>query len=66
MTKESFGVFINYFKEHTRQLYGSEQNVLLITDGAGAHQPDLVKGSTITLEKLPAASPELNPVERFF
>jgi len=40
--------------------------VLLITDGAGAHQPDVLPAGNITLEKLPAACPELNPVERFF
>ena len=58
MTKESFEAFIDHFKEATEQLYGSEA-VLLITDGAGAHQEDVVKGTSITLQKLPAASPEL-------
>lgn len=66
MTKQSFTVFMKYFKEATQRLYGCEAKVLLITDGAGAHQPDVVQGSNITLKKLPAASPELNPVERFF
>jgi transposase len=66
MTKESFSMFIDYFKEQTQHLYGRQANVLLITDGAGAHQADVTSGSNITLEKLPAAAPELNPVERFF
>lgn len=66
MTKESFRVFMAYFHQQTQQLYGTEKKVLLITDGAGAHQPDVVTGTNITLEKLPAACPELNPVERFF
>lgn len=66
MTKETFAVFIKYFKEGTQSLYGRQAKVLLITDGAGAHQADLVEGTTITLEKLPPACPELNPAERFF
>ena len=65
MRKESFAAFVDYFREETEQLYGTEA-VLLITDGAGAHQQSIVKGSHITLQKLPAVSPELNPVERFF
>jgi len=66
MTKESFGVFMDYFHQQTTQLYGKDKKILLITDGAGAHQSDAVTGTNITLEKLPAACPELNPVERFF
>lgn len=66
MTKESFAVFMKYFKEGTQSLYGRGAKVLLITDGAGSHQQEVVQGSNITLEKLPPASPELNPVERFF
>jgi transposase len=66
MTKESFCVFMEYFHQQTQRLYGKDKQVLLITDGAGAHQADVVTGTTITLEKLPPASPELNPVERFF
>ena len=66
MTKESFQLFIDHFKAETQSLYGKENKVLLIADGAGSHQADVVKGSNITLQKLPAAAPELNPVERFF
>lgn len=66
MTKESFCVFMEYFHKQTTQLYGQQKKVLLITDGAGAHQADVIPAANIILEKLPAASPELNPVERFF
>lgn len=66
MTKESFGLFMDYFNRETQQLYGKEKKVLLITDGAGAHQETMIAHSNIILQKLPAASPELNPVERFF
>jgi transposase len=66
MTKESFSVFMEYFHTETTRLYGQEKKVLLITDGAGAHQETVIVHSNITLQKLPAASPELNPVERFF
>ncbi len=39
----------------------------MILDGAGAHQENvLAADSRLRIEKLPAASPELNPVERFF
>src|SRR5215210_4774441 len=50
MTKESLGVFMEYFHKHTTQRYGKDKNVLLITDGAGAHQSDVVTGTNITLE----------------
>jgi transposase len=66
MTKESFCVFMEYFHKETQCLYGTAKKVLLITDGAGAHQETVIAHSNITLQKLPAASPELNPVERFF
>jgi transposase len=66
MTSESFEAFIDFFREQTAAKYGKQHQVLLIADGAGSHQPDVVAGSNITLQKLPAACPELNPVERFF
>jgi transposase len=40
--------------------------VLLIADGAGAHQKDVCLQNGITLANLPPYCPELNPVERFF
>jgi putative transposase len=66
MTKESFKVFMDYFYKETQQRYGNEHKVLLFTDGAGAHQPTAIAHPAIILQKLPPASPELNPVERFF
>jgi transposase len=63
MTKVCFEIFIKQFEEHLE----GRPETLLIADGAGNHQADvLAKDSPITLEKLPAACPELNPVERFF
>ncbi len=63
MKKECFQIFIDEFKLHTK----GNGETLLILDGAGCHQTDLIKaGSTSVLEKLPAACPELNPAERFF
>ncbi len=39
----------------------------MILDGAGSHQQNAVgEDSSLRLEKLPSACPELNPVERFF
>ncbi|MBD0375647.1 MAG: transposase [Flavisolibacter sp.] len=78
ITKDSFSAFAAHFARHTKTLYGEEQKVLLLCDRAAAHQlPDEqylkstaeLKGmdvSNLVLEHLPAASPELNPVERFF
>jgi DDE superfamily endonuclease len=70
MTKDSFGVFTDHFSHYLDGLYGmhSEQRnkVLLIADGAGAHLEELCTNQGFDLKKLPAASPELNPVERFF
>ena len=57
---------MNYLHKETQQLYGKEKKVLLLTDGAGAHQQTMITHRNITLQKLPAASPALNPVERFF
>ena len=65
MNKECFTIFMDYFAEQTGTLYGSEA-VLLIADGASNHQAEVIQGSTILLQKLPAACPELNPAERFF
>ena len=39
----------------------------MILDGAGSQKPCVVgENSGLELQKLPAACPELNPVERFF
>jgi hypothetical protein len=70
MTKDSFGVFATHFSHYLDQLYAEHSTqrskVLLIADGAGAHLEELCTNSGFDFKKLPAASPELNPVERFF
>lgn len=38
----------------------------MIADGATAHQRELFDSERLVFERLPAACPELNPVERFF
>ncbi len=42
-----------------------ERKTLLILDGAGAHRLEQ-ENPLLELSRLPAYSPELNPVERFF
>lgn len=66
MTKASFCLFCDYFCTEVRKLLGHKTNVCLICDGAGAHQRDVCLQRGIALTHLPTASPELNPVERFF
>lgn len=63
MTRESFQVFVDEFASFV----GEQTAIRLITDGAAAHRSTrlLVKES-LSLENLPAYSPELNPVERLF
>jgi hypothetical protein len=57
---EWFGWFV---KEIGRYV---EQKSLFIADGATAHQVELFDNEHFVFERLPAACPELNPVERFF
>lgn len=70
MTKESFSLFTRHFSRYLNQVYGAgseeRKKVLLIVDGAGAHQEKICAQHGFHLQKLPPASPELNPVERFF
>lgn len=68
MTKECFEVFNRHFCAYldARYAVGERPPVLLIADGAGAHQRSICENCGITLKTLPPASPELNPVERFF
>ena len=69
-TKDSFCVFTDHFSRYLDQVYvqhNEQRNkVLLIADGAGAHLEELCTDHGFAFKKLPAASPELNPVERFF
>jgi transposase len=63
MKKECFQIFVDEFEKH---ISGSGET-LMILDGAGCHQADTIRtDSTLALEKLPTACPELNPAERFF
>lgn len=70
MTKESFCAFTMHFSHYLDEVYGSDseqrKQVLLIGDGAGAHQEKICIQNGFHFHKLPPASPELNPVERFF
>ena len=65
MSKASFHLFCRFFSEQVRPFWGTTP-VLLICDGAGAHQQEVCLQHGITLAHLPAYCPELNPVERFF
>ncbi len=65
MSKESFCLFCTYFSEQVKHRF-AHTPVLLIADGAGAHQKDVCLKVGIALQHLPRACPELNPVERFF
>jgi transposase len=70
MTKESFCVFTAHFSRYLDEQHGKEskerKQVLLIGDGAGAHQQNICLNNGFAFQKLPPASPELNPVERLF
>ena len=57
LNKECFGIFM---QERSQTI---ESKLLLIADGATAHR---LADEKIELVKLPAYSPETNPVERFF
>ena len=64
MTRDSFCVFSETFGRDLKERYSDA--ALLIADGAGAHQGELCRAAGFSLERLPTACPELNPVERFF
>lgn len=65
MRKECFAVFLQKFISYRQQ--GEQKKTLLILDGAGSHHADcLAQQDSLELRHLPAAAPELNPVERFF
>lgn len=59
LDKECFGIFVNQRSESLKQ------KTLMILDGAGAHRLE-EENPLLELSKLPAYSPELNPVERLF
>lgn len=61
MRLESFQVFLDEFAKAVKE------EAILITDGAAAHRSRGLKiDEKIKVELLPAYSPQLNPVERFF
>jgi transposase len=63
MMIESFQAFLN----ELTGFIGEQSRIRLITDGAAAHRSARLKfGEQLTLEHLPAYSPELNPVEQLF
>ena len=65
MSKEWFAVFLQEFIHYSQQTH--KQPSLLILDGAGSHHAEgLPLQDCLQLQHLPPASPELNPVERFF
>lgn len=66
LNKICFDIFIKEFKEHLIEEDIFQDKLLIIGDGASAHQKNLVEKHGLNWEKLPAACPELNPVERFF
>ena len=66
LDKSCFDVFLEQFKNHLTGKNIEAKQVLLIGDGAGAHQKALVEKQGMKWVKLPTACPELNPVERFF
>lgn len=71
MQKECFEVFVEQFQQHLQQRSAQQATdtatvVRLVLDNAGAHHAELQLQHDMNLEFLPAYSPELNPVERFF
>lgn len=60
LNQECFAIFGQQFEQELTA------RTLLVADRATAHQQKLLNSAHIVLEKMPAASPELNPVERFF
>lgn len=60
LNSEWFGWFVRKVADCVDQL------TLFVADGATAHKRGLFAESELVLARLPAACPELNPVERFF
>lgn len=60
LNSEQFGWFIEQVQACV------SQRCLFIADGATAHKRELFDQQKLVFERLPAACPELNPVERFF
>ena len=71
-TGKIFAMFLPRLDQQCFALFSKEfdesltHKTMLIADRATAHKADLMVNTKIELQKLPAACPELNPVERFF
>jgi len=71
-TGKGFGAFLPKlngacFKWFIEQINGDlGAPTLFVADGATAHKGEYFEGTRMTFSKLPAACPELNPVERVF
>ena len=64
LDKACFSLFGQQFHQYLKEQQ-IEEPILMIADGATAHQTSCLPEG-IQFLKLPTASPELNPVERFF
>lgn len=65
LNSECFSWFISKIQQCMGQT-GIAEKALFIADGATAHKVELFDKEKLVFERLPAACPELNPVERFF
>jgi transposase len=65
MTKACFTLFADHVRKETKALHGPHK-IVLVADGAGAHQQSVCTQRGMAFQSLPAGCPQLNPVERFF
>jgi transposase len=65
LDSERFAWFVGKIQECMGET-GIPKKALFIADGATAHKTELFDKEKLVFERLPAACPELNPVERFF
>lgn len=72
LTGQVFAMFLPALNQSCFALFGQQldqtlnQPTLLVADRASAHKASLLTQTHLVLAHLPTASPELNPVERFF
>jgi transposase len=60
------GLCLETFLEHLSEAY-SDYHLLVVLDGAPSHTSERITlPENVSLMRLPAYSPELNPVERWF
>lgn len=65
LNSKCFAWFVDKIQQELTEK-GLFQKALFIADGATAHKEELFDREKLVFERLPAACPELNPVERFF